>query len=65
MGKTCISKYKMSKSEEEKRMKCANKIPWSELNFNCLKETDKIVAKCLQCDKVLKNSAYDRLLGHK
>ena len=28
------------------------------------KETDKIVAKCLQCDKILKSSAYDWLLGH-
>ena len=46
-------------------MKCANKIPWSELNFKCLKETDKIVAKCLQYDKIFKNSAYDRLLGHR
>ena len=35
----------MSKSEGGNRMKCANKIPWSELNFKCLKETDKIVAK--------------------
>ena len=55
----------MSKSEGGKRMKCANKIPWSELNFKCLKETDKIVAKCLPCDKILKNSAYDWLLGHR
>ena len=55
----------MSKSEGGKRLKCANKIPWSELNFKCLKETDKIMAKCLQCEKILKNSAYDRLLGHR
>ena len=55
----------MSKCEGGKRMKCANKIPWSELNFKCLKETDEIVEKCLQCDKILKNSAYDRLLGHR
>ena len=55
----------MSKCEGGKIMKCANKIPWSELNFKCLKETDKIVAKCLQCDQILKNSAYDRLLGHR
>ena len=55
----------MSKSEGGKRMKCANKIPWSELNFKCFKETDKIVAKCLQCDHILKNNAYDRLLGHR
>ena len=56
----------MSKSEGGKRMKCANKIPWSELNFKCLKETDKIVAKCLQCDKILKKQClYDRLLGHR
>ena len=46
-------------------MKCANKIPWLELNFKSLKEIDKIVAKCLQCDNILKNSAYDRLLGHR
>ena len=44
----------MSKSEGGKRMKCANKIPLSKLNFKCLKETDKIVAKCLQCNKILK-----------
>ena len=55
----------MSKSEGGKRMKCANKILWSELNFKCLKENDKYVAKCLQCDKILKNNAYDRLLGHR
>ena len=54
----------MSKSEGGKRMKYANKIPWSELNFKCLKENAKIVTKCSQCDKILKNSAYDRLLGH-
>ena len=59
------SKYKMSKCEGGKRMKCVKKIPWSELNFKCLKETDKIVAKCLQCDKMFKNSPYDRLLGHR
>ena len=59
------SKYKMSKSEGGKRMKFANKIPRSELNFKCLKETDKIVAKCLPCDKILKNSVYDWLLGHR
>ena len=55
----------MSKSEGGKRMKSANKIPLSELRFKGLKETDKIVAKCLQCDKILKNSDYDRLLGHR
>ena len=37
----------MNKSEGGKGMKCANKIRWSQLNFKCLKETDKIVAKCL------------------
>ena len=46
-------------------MKCANKISCLELNFKCLKETDKIVAKCLQCDQIKKNSAYDQLLGHR
>ena len=55
----------MSKSKGGKRMKCANKIPWSELNFKCLKKTDKIMPKCLQCDKILKNSAHDWLLGHR
>ena len=34
------SKYKMSKSQEGNRKEQANEIPWSELNFKRLKETD-------------------------
>ena len=47
----------MSNFEGGNRKERANEIPWLKLNFKWLKESDSIVEKCLQCDKILKNRA--------
>lgn len=40
-------------------------IPWIDLNFEKQIIDSKAVSKCLQCNEILKNTSYDRLVGHR